>query len=73
MAARCERYGFKIVTRAEFDRAKDVPSGLHKRMAEYPGAFVLYDPSDDKDGFALVGESKRSLGLAWCQHYAECR
>lgn len=34
---------------------------LMERAAEYPGAYVLYDPEDDQDGFMLVGDDPQEL------------
>jgi hypothetical protein len=54
-------YDFKLVTRAEFDAATDVPPGIRDRARDLNGAFVLYDPIDDDLGFLLVGDDRKEM------------
>lgn len=51
------REGYKLVTRREFELAADRPLGLFDRFEGCtipPGAFVVYDPNDDEDGWLLI-------------------
>ena len=55
-------YGFKLVTRAEFDAATDVPAGTTREVVRrLGGAFVVYDPADDDQGWLLVGDDRAAL------------
>lgn len=56
-----ESYDFRLVTRAAFDKAEDVPHGLRERVALLPGAFVVYDPLDDDEGFLLVSDDVNAI------------
>lgn len=56
-----ESYGYKLVTRAEFEAATDRPQGLLERANQYPGAFVVYDPNDDYEGWMLIGDDAEKL------------
>lgn len=56
-----ESYDFRLVTRAEFEAASDVPNGIAERVANRPGDYVLYDPLDDDEGFCLVGNDPEAL------------
>ncbi len=56
-----ESYDFKLVPRAQFDAATDVPYGLRERASAIPGSWVLYDPLDDAEGFLLVGDDPAAL------------
>lgn len=57
-----EAYGFKIIPWSEFVTAPDRPTGLFSRAirvtTECRGdrQWVVYDPSDDEEGWLLVGE-----------------
>jgi hypothetical protein len=54
--------GMKIVTRAEFEAATDVPAGNNRKVvAAIHGAFVIYDPTDDGDRTWLLVDDDRSL------------
>jgi hypothetical protein len=67
--------GFKIVTRAEFDAATDVPDGIRELAAavikQWGGAFVVYDPGDDKDGWLLIGDDRAELAAETVQYRCE--
>jgi hypothetical protein len=55
-------FGYKIVTRAEFDVAIDVPAGSTREVIrQLAGAFIVYDPEDDDEGWLLVGDSRAEL------------
>lgn len=57
--------GYKLVTRAGFDAANDVPAGIREVAAavakEWGGAFIVYDPNDDATGWLLVGDNRADL------------
>jgi len=75
MSYKVETYGFRIVARSEFMAGPGIkPYGedatvanaeqnelIVKRAAQIPGAFVLYDPSDDAEGFMLTGDDADEL------------
>ena len=71
--------GYKIVTRREFELAADRPLGLFNRF-ESPhwskalpvGAFVLYDPEDDEDGFMLTNDNVEALAIEAFKHLLDC-
>jgi len=50
------------------DEAK-VLSNLKARVAVIPGAYVLYDPSDDGNGWLLVGDRKEDLAAETVDHF----
>lgn len=59
-----EAHGYKLVTRAAFDSAADVPDGLReyrKEQLALKGAWIVYDPSDDEEGWLLVGDDAEAL------------
>jgi len=56
-----ESYDYKLVTRAEFETACDVPKGLRERAAALSGEFVIYDPLDDDEGYLLIGNDAEAL------------
>jgi len=66
------RSGYKLVTRAEFDAATDVPAGIRQVAAavaqKWGGAFVVYDPSDDDTGWLLVGDDRAALARETVEH-----
>jgi hypothetical protein len=57
--ANVEAYGFKLVTWDDFLIATDRPDGLMERALEVTEPaerqFVIYDPSDDDEGWMLIG------------------
>ena len=65
---RLEALGYRLVTRAEFEAAKDRPPGLLERAAAYAGAFVAYDPEDRAKGFLLVGDDPDALAFEMARH-----
>ncbi len=64
--------GLKLVTRADFDAAGDVPSVvrvLAARVAErWGGAFVIYEPAGGADGFLLVSDDRAEILAEALQH-----
>jgi hypothetical protein len=46
---------------------------LKERAAKYEGAFVLYDPEDDGDGFLLVGNDPEELDRVCYERELEIR
>jgi hypothetical protein len=57
--------GLKIVTRAEFDAATDVPAFI-RRLADAVNAqwnhrFIIYDPKGGDDGWLLIGDDRAEL------------
>jgi len=65
-----ESYGYKLVTRAEFEVATDKPEGLAERAAPFmeTNSFVIYDPADDCDGFMIWGDFAHELASECCAH-----
>lgn len=63
-----ESYDFKLVSRGDFESAGDVPNGLRDRVEGRDGAFVVYDPLDDDEGFLLVGDDAESLAAEAVSH-----
>jgi hypothetical protein len=68
---------YNLVTRDEFDAATDVPEGVRGRVQRIladpkseagAGAFVVYDPYDDDDGWLLVGDDKVALAQETFDH-----
>lgn len=57
--------GIKLVTRAEFDDASDVPPiirTLAARVAQrWGGAFVIYEPAGGANGFLLVSDDRAEI------------
>jgi hypothetical protein len=53
--------GYKLCTRSEFETATDRPAGLLERAQHRVGAFVVYDPHDDADGWLLIGDDAEAL------------
>lgn len=64
-----EAYDFKIQPRAAFEA--EASAKLVARAKEYLGAFVLWDPIDDEDGFMLVGASEQELRDDWHHNFPE--
>lgn len=62
--------GYKIMTRAEFETATDLPPGLKERAAKYTGGFVVYDPSDDDEGFMLIRDDRKTVIEDAVEHLA---
>lgn len=50
-----ERHGYRVETRAVF-AASELPEGLLARALEIKGDWVVFDPSDDGQGFMLVSD-----------------
>lgn len=53
-----ERYGYKLVERIKFEEeAAKNPNhhGLLHRASKFLGPWVIYDPSDDDEGYLIVG------------------
>lgn len=65
--------GMKIVTRAEFDAATDVPAGDTRKVVEaIPGAFVIYDPTDDGDrSWLLIDDDRAEIVRQTAQYLRE--
>lgn len=63
-----QAYDFKLLPRAEFEAATDGPSGLLERAKEYSGAFVVYDPLADDEGFMIIGDDKAALAKEAYEH-----
>lgn len=55
-------HGYKLVTRAEFDAATDVPAGMReiaaRVLARWGGDFVAYDPACGDDGWLLIDDDR---------------
>ncbi|PZR93558.1 MAG: hypothetical protein DI537_10605 [Stutzerimonas stutzeri] len=71
-----EAYGFKIMPRADFlsatsnliadccvDQDGKLFEALKVRAGKTDGAFVLFDPEDDDDGWLLIGDDADALAL----------
>lgn len=56
-----ESCGYKLVSRDAFIHATDRPEGLLETRLDRPGLYVVYDPSDDADGWFLVGDDAIAL------------
>lgn len=56
-----EKHDFKLVSRADFEEAGDLPVGLLERSESIEGAWVVYDPLDDHEGFLLIDDDKDAL------------
>jgi hypothetical protein len=71
-AQRLASAGLKLVTRAEFDAAGDVPPiirTLAARVAErWGGAFVIYEPAGGASGFLLVSDDRAEILTEALQH-----
>lgn len=65
---RLESFGYRLVSRADFEAAQDRPAGLLERAAEFPGQFVVYDPDDGAKGFLLVGDDPDVLAFETVRH-----
>lgn len=63
-----ERYGYKLVDRPMFEAATDLPTGLLERAASTPGAYVVYDPDDNDEGFMLIRDNKDQLAKEAWEH-----
>lgn len=72
--------GYQLVSRECFEALtpEDMNSGvdeakallgLKARVAAIPGAYVLYDPNDDGEGWLLVGDSKEALATETLNHF----
>jgi hypothetical protein len=61
-------YDYKLVSRAEFDAATDLPAGLRERASQYEGSWVVYDPLNDDEGFLLVGNDREALAKEAYEH-----
>lgn len=73
---RLASHGYKLVTRAEFEAATDVPAGSTREVvrrvaAKWGGAFVVYDPNDDDNGWLLVGGDRSALARETVEHLSE--
>jgi hypothetical protein len=59
---RLASHGYKLVTRAEFDAAADVPAGMREIAARvlvrWGGDFVAYDPAGGDDGWLLIDDDR---------------
>lgn len=70
-----ESYGYKLVTWDEFLVAPDRPEGLTVRAYSYYGedifTHIVYDPSDDEDGFMLVGTNPEELASDTCNYISD--
>lgn len=57
--------GYKIVTRAQFDAATDVPAGMRTVaagvLARWGGDFVVYDPAGGDDGWLLIDDDREQI------------
>lgn len=57
--------GYKLVTRAEFGAATDVPAGMRKIadgvLAKWGGDFVCYDPAGGDDGWLIIDDSRETV------------
>jgi hypothetical protein len=71
MRAHLEAHGYKLVTWRGFLEAEDRPEGLLERaMLLLPGLYgphVVYDPSDDENGWLLVCDDVDGIAEATCQ------
>ena len=63
-----QAYDYKCVGRAEFEAATDRPAGLLERSKKYPGAWVVYDPLADDEGFMIIGDDKAALAKEAYEH-----
>lgn len=84
---RVESYGFRIADRATFmadpairpygeeHAAGNARQGdlLVARASAIPGAYVLYDPDDDAEGFMLIGDDPHELDREGFEHLADER
>lgn len=61
--------GYAIATAAEFDALADKPTWLAERAATVRGSSgrVLYDPSDDDQGYMIWGENAAALAEEACE------
>lgn len=69
--AKLADYGIKICLRSTPN--DDVPAGLLDRMAQYSGTWLLYDPDDGRDGFALVGDDREVLSQEAWERFSDDR
>ncbi|MCP1852828.1 MULTISPECIES: hypothetical protein [unclassified Bradyrhizobium] len=57
--------GIKVVTRAEFDAATDVPAGVrlvaNRLFKRWGGDFVVYDPAGGDDGWLLIDDDREQI------------
>ncbi|UFX42098.1 hypothetical protein HAP47_0022825 [Bradyrhizobium sp. 41S5] len=57
--------GFKIVTRAGFDAATDVPAAVRlvaeRIFKRWGGDFVVYDPAGGDDGWLLIDDDRDQI------------
>ncbi|MHC2251008.1 hypothetical protein ACVILK_000700 [Bradyrhizobium embrapense] len=57
--------GIKVVTRAEFDAATDVPAGVRlvadRLFKRWGGHFVVYDPAGGDDGWLLIDDDREQI------------
>jgi hypothetical protein len=63
--ATAKSYGFEVTSRDYFEKVVDCPVGLIERARAYVGTHVMWDPSDDVDGFLLVGDDPEALAKDW--------
>lgn len=61
-----ESRGYRLVAWSDFVAATDRPQGLLERAENHKARFVVYDPSDDEDGWLLVGDDPDELALETC-------
>lgn len=43
---------------------------LRERVSQYPGAYVLFSPDDDHEGFVLIGDDQEELDALFMTHEA---
>lgn len=53
------QFGFRFATRAEFD--KHAPQARRDGIRDTPGAWGVYDPDSDCDGWALVSDDPAAI------------
>ncbi len=65
-------HGYRLVTRAGFYAAKDVPAGNSRAIVgRLNGAFIVYDPNGGEDCWLLVGDDRAELALDTVAHIRE--
>jgi hypothetical protein len=75
-----EALAYQIVARNDFlngtikmdngipEICEEALAGLRSRVKKYPGAFVLFDPCADDEGFLLVGDNPNELAQIAVDH-----